>query len=322
MAEPPLHARPTTFPPRQQFSNVPLTTQKQSDHDDIFLSLSDHNAWYYPSRGFDSEETPISISGGNWDQKMAHDSRWARKGKAANWGSSKVEWEADERARKRLMSLLPAPRPPSPLTLPHLRSPSPSCDAPYELPNTRHTSFSSFVMDKSVTRSFRSTLFDELDQATTSFIEGEVSVRQALNRLWQVLSEDPDAKSKEPPLLPKREEEVGEEEEDSESRLARAPDLTPIIRKLFLVSYPDSGPPVLEPSHFASLEMQQISLEKSLATLLELQDDEREYIERLEEIQDGLGNARAQRDSIWDVVRQKAVKELHDVACGVTTDLH
>jgi hypothetical protein len=60
--------------------------------------------------------------------------------------------------------------------------------------------------------------------------------------------------------------------------------------------------------------MQLESLEKSLATLRELQDDGREYAERLQEIREGLGEVRAQRDCIWDMVRERVVMEMQDAA--------
>ena len=60
--------------------------------------------------------------------------------------------------------------------------------------------------------------------------------------------------------------------------------------------------------------MQLDKLEKSLSNLRELQDDGREYVERLEEIRGGLGDARTQRDGVWELVRRKAIQELQEVA--------
>jgi len=171
-------------------------------------------------------------------------------------------------------------------------------------------------MDKAVTHTFRSSLPDELEHATNGLIEGEATMRSALGRLWQVMSEDPDQKSSDASLIPKREDgdEEAEDQDDVRRRLARAPDLTPATHKLFLLSYPNGGPPVHEPSHFAAPEMQLDSLERSLAILRELQDDGREYVERLQEIREGLGDVRAQRNVVWDLVRERAVKELQDAA--------
>lgn len=172
-------------------------------------------------------------------------------------------------------------------------------------------------MDKSVTHTFRSGLLDELEHATNGLIEGEGVMRKALGRLWQVINEDTDKRLKDDAsVIPKREEreEDPEELDDTARKIARAPDLTPAVHKLFLLSHSNGGPPVIEPSHFASPENQLESLEKALATLRELQDDGREYVERLQEIREGLGDVRAQRNGIWDMVRERAVRELQEVA--------
>ena len=229
--------------------------------------------------------------------------------------------QAEERARKRVKLLLPQNRYSLSPSLPHLRSPSPPLTSPYLPPATQHLSYSSFVMDKAVTRSFRSGLLDELEHATNSLIEGEATMRRALGRLWQVISEDPDGHSSEASVIPKLEEdyEATDEHDTRERRLARAPDLTPSIRKVFLPPYLNSGPPVFEPSHFVSPEVQLESLEKSMGSLRELQDDGREYVERLQEIREGLGDVRDQRNGIWDMVRERAIKELQEAAFSTST---
>lgn len=180
----------------------------------------------------------------------------------------------------------------------------------------QHLNYSSFVMDKSVTHSFRSSLLDELEQATNNLIEGEATMRKALGRLWQVIGEDSEQRAKDSTLILKREEEDdGNEEDERERRYATAPDLTPAIHKVFLS---ERGPPaVFEPSHFVTPEAQLDRLEKSVAIIRELEDDGREYVERLEEIREGLGDVRAQRNVIWDMVREHAVKELQEAAFAV-----
>ncbi|TFY83740.1 hypothetical protein EWM64_g267 [Hericium alpestre] len=141
-------------------------------------------------------------------------------------------------------------------------------------------------------------------------------MKRAFGRLWQVLSEDPDRQQKDGTIIPKREviDEDADLQDETERRVARAPDLTPPAYKLFIVSYANGGPPVFEPSHFAHPEMQLESLEKSLAAIRELQDDGREYVERLEEIREEVGDIRAQRDAVWKIVRTNAVKELQNMA--------
>lgn len=302
------------------------------------LPLSDENVWYYPSHGHDSDEEELNASatGGNWGQKTAKNARWVRSGKMASWGPRMDDWQvrcnvadffllltreqAEERARKRIKLLLPqARRSPSPPTLPHLlRSPSPPLVSPYPPPTTAHLSYTSFVMDKSVTHTFRSNLLDELENATNGLIEGEAAMRSALGRLWQVISEDPDLKhdSADAPLVPKREDidDGPDGENPSRRRFVRTPDLTPPAHKLFLPSFANGGPPVHDPSPASAPAMQLEALEKGLATLRELHDDGREYVERLEEIRESIGDVRAQRNTIWDVVRDRAITELQDAA--------
>ncbi|KAJ3533730.1 hypothetical protein NMY22_g7217 [Coprinellus aureogranulatus] len=281
--------------------------------------LGDPNLWYYPSQGYSSDEDEMygpALQGGNWGRKTTKGASWMRKGKVTPWGPGCGEWEADERARKRLKLMLPQPRrSPSPPRIPHLeRSPSPPLTSPYPPPETNHLSYSSFVMDKAVTHTFRSRLLEELEQATNGLIEGETTLRRALGRLWQVMSEDPDEKEK-VPVVPKREEEDETELEDPRARrVARAPDLTPPTHKIFLLSQPNGAPPGYDPDlpHFKEKEME--TLERSLHALRELQDDGREYMERLQEIREGLGDVKAQRNIIWDVVRERAIKELQDAA--------
>jgi hypothetical protein len=172
-------------------------------------------------------------------------------------------------------------------------------------------------MDKAVTHSFRSSLLDELEQATNSLIEGEATMRKALGRLWQVIAEDAEVRPGDAALIPKREEEEEDtnEEDGREQRIARAPDLSPAIHKIFLSERGSAV--VFEQSHFVTPEAQLDRLEKSVAIIRELQDDGREYVERLEEIREGLGDVRAQRNVIWDMVREHAVKELQDAAFAV-----
>ncbi|KAA1468545.1 hypothetical protein DENSPDRAFT_833877 [Dentipellis sp. KUC8613] len=296
--------RPASFYEEQSYASTPF---------------NDSNSWYYPSKGHDSEDddAPTGSLMGNWRRKTLKGARWMRKGKMAAWGPGIDEWEAEDRARKRLKLLLPPEkRSPSPPTLPHLRSPSPPLTAPYPMPDSQHLNYASFVMDGAVTHSFRSHLLEDLERATNGLIEGEASMKCAFGRLWQVLSEAPDRQPHSETVVPKREivDEETELEDERERRYARAPDLTPPAHKLFIVSYANGGPPVFEPSHFSHPEMQLETLDKSLATIRELQDDGREYVERLEEIREGLGEIKAQRDAVWKMVRTNAVKELQNMA--------
>nr|GAT49742.1 predicted protein [Mycena chlorophos] len=276
----------------------------------IPLPLSDSAAWYYPSLGIadeDEYDDEQYDNRGNWGNKGKR-SRWSRRGKMTSWGPGGGNGQEEEHARKRMRLLLPPEtRSPSPPTLPHLdRASAPAFTAPYPPPNTIPQSFTECVLDKDVTHTFRSTLLDELEQSTNELVEGESTLRRALGRLWQVLREETDGGSA-PVVVAKREDE-DDEQDDVAKRLSRAPDLTPSAHKLFL-SQPD-GPPVYDPSHFATPLIQQDALDKSLATLRELQDDGREYTERLEEIREGLGDVRGQRTVVWNWLRTQAFQEL------------
>ena len=175
-------------------------------------------------------------------------------------------------------------------------------------------------MDRGVTHSFRSPMLEDLERATNGLIEGEAGMKRAFGRLWEVISKDPDQVPLKDAVIPKREDE-GEDananaEGEKERRLARAPDLAPPTQKLFIVSYPNRGSPVFDPSHFVHPDMQRENLDKSLSTLRELQDDVREYVERLQEVRESLGDIRAQRDEVWTMVRASALQELQRMAGG------
>ena len=169
-------------------------------------------------------------------------------------------------------------------------------------------------MDKAVTHSFRSNLLDELEQATNHLIEGEATMRKALNRLWQVIAEDCDGPLLDPALVFKR-----EEDDDIDDRIARAPDLTPPTHKVFLPEPEDTSDqappaPINSAQALAAEIPSEKRLENAIAVIKELQDDGREYVERLEEIREGLGDVRAQRNVIWDMVRDNSVKEFQVAA--------
>lgn len=164
-------------------------------------------------------------------------------------------------------------------------------------------------------------MLDELQQVTNNIIEGEATLRRALGRLWQVMSEDPD-KNLANSVVPKREDEDGEEETDRERRLARAPDLTPASHKIFVTATPP-GPPVPGVPGYDQMppELQMETLEKSLAVLRDFQDDGREYVERLEEIREAVGDVKKQKEAVWDIIREKALRELHETASSTASAL-
>lgn len=168
-------------------------------------------------------------------------------------------------------------------------------------------------MDKAVTHSFRSSLLDELEQATNHLIEGESTMKKALGRLWQVIAEDVDLHTH--VLKLEEEDEATNDEDENERRIARAPDLRPAIHRLFISEESLAAEPPTALHSLAEKELKR--LENSVSVMRELEDDGREYVERLEEIREGLGDVRAQRNVIWDMVRENAVKELQDAAFAV-----
>ncbi len=151
-------------------------------------------------------------------------------------------------------------------------------------------------------------MLNELQQVTNNIIEGEATLRRALGRLWQVMSEDPDKRAVNG-VVPKQEDEDMVDGDPTEQRLARAPDLTPTTHKVFITTDPVPPPQGYD---FLPPEAQMETLEKSLAVLRDFQDDGREYVERLEEIREVIGDVKKQKEAVWDIVREKAIRELQD----------
>lgn len=227
--------------------------------------------------------------------------------------------QAEQRARARLRRMLGPPRSPSPPVLSHLRSLSPPLDASYARASGvgggpgSHGSYAAFVLDPAMAHSFRTHLLADLQATAENLAQGEATLSRALGRLWKVLSEEEHAADIEEGL-PKREDGEDEDVEMDERarRLARAPDVAPTMHKLFLTPFPN-GASSFEQSQFGSPEMQLENLEKGFGTLRELQDDSREYVERLQEIREGLGDVRRQRDMLWMKVRNQALHELEEI---------
>jgi hypothetical protein len=157
-----------------------------------------------------------------------------------------------------------------------------------------------------------------LEDVTNGLIEGEATLRRAMGRLWQVIAEEGEVVAKqkaEMAVVTKVEdEEDGEREEldGRERRVSRAPDLMPTIRRLFLAT-PMDGATYEGDGHLEGLE-------KAIGSLRELEDDGREYVERLEEIREGLGEVRDERNGVWGMVRQEAIEEMQEDARYGTTD--
>lgn len=270
---------------------------------------------------------------GNWGNKLVEGARWVHKGKLAAWGPERDDWEVEERARKRIKRMLPAEaRSPSPPRFPHLRSPSPPLVAPYLPPTTQHMSFTSFVLDPAAQHTFRSRMLNDLERATCGLIEGESALRRAMGRLWEVLGSEGVTRAKSvseaprSPTIPKKEDVEGDEDfseregSSASDRPSATPEIISNIHSIFIEPAQDvaesHSEAVLPTNYEASTSSidtpQEEILDKGLATLRELQEDGREYVERLEEIREGLGLVRNQRQGLWTVIRERALKEMEE----------
>jgi hypothetical protein len=95
----------------------------------------------------------------------------------------------------------------------------------------------------------------------------------------------------------------------------------PYLHKLFISPTPLPLPPTTSmpgtssagttpPKNILTPHTQMESLEWSLGVLRELADDGREYVERLQEIRDGLGRARSIRKVVWTECRLRALEDM------------
>lgn len=175
-------------------------------------------------------------------------------------------------------------------------------------------------------------MLTDLERATCGLIEGEAALRRAMGRLWEVLSDDSDtraqaAENRQNTTIPKQEDIDGDdglsprEDESVESDLqATAPEMASNLHRIFVNPHQDRFaaqmnhilPAIYEPTPIMVAQQQEETLEKGLATLRDLQEDGREYVERLEEIREGLGWVRSQKQSLWTVIRERALKEMEE----------
>ena len=85
------------------------------------------------------------------------------------------------------------------------------------------------------------------------------------------------------------------------------PELASDLRKIFIKTHADGHlncvpPAIYEPMATTIAQQQQDILEKGLTTLQDLQEDGWEYVECLEEIREGLGGVKHQKQALWTVV--------------------
>lgn len=147
----------------------------------------------------------------------------------------------------------------------------------------------------------------ELEGTATELIAGEAALRKAFGGLWRALEGDI---AKRDNGLTRRDDEGNDMEDDEEDDdLRRREHDIPPIQKLFIT--PTAIPlPGSEPRTFLSTQSQAESLEWAMGGLRDLADDGKEYTLRLEEIRDGLGQARAIRTAVWRQARVEALEEM------------
>ncbi|KZT40115.1 hypothetical protein SISSUDRAFT_983781 [Sistotremastrum suecicum HHB10207 ss-3] len=261
----------------------------------------------------DDEELSVGNPRGNWGNKLVKGAQWVRRGKIVAWSPGRDDAEMEDLVRSRVKKMLPRPdRSPSPPLLPHLRSPSPPLVAMHPSLSPQNRSYTSFIMDQSVQHSFRSPLLEDLEKATESLIEGEAALRRSLGRLWQLLSEP------EPSQAETTSMQVDGEStppiQDEQAMMDQTLEFTEPVSK-FIV--PPANEILEQAERLQNLQKQNEVIEKNLNTLRDLQDDSREYVERLEEIRESLGGIQCQRTALWNVLREKALAEMQDTSAVV-----
>jgi len=172
--------------------------------------------------------------------------------------------------------------------------------------------------------SFRSEMMQDISRAIGNLIDGEAAMKRALGRLWHVLEDVPENQNRTSATTNGTVTVNGDANHDSmdlsppaskENDTAVAdpianrhdgykPELTPPIEAFFLNGHPP-GPENGRPPPFEVLL-------DGVGVLQELQDDSREYVDRLEEIREGIGSALCQRDALWSLIREKALSEMKE----------
>lgn len=221
----------------------------------------------------------------------------------------------DEKARQRLRRVMPRSRSPTPEipTLPHLRSSTPPLTASYTHMPTISRDFTSFVLDPSVQHAFTSTHFTSLQDTATELIAGEAAMRKAFGGLWRILQGE--LQRRDP--ADSQDEDGGEEGDEDDMRVSlrrwrRDPTLPeiPPLADLFVSPVPVALGGASD--RYVSSQSQLETFEWCLGVMRELADHGKEYLSRLEEIRNGLGEAGAIRRSVWQACRKTALDEMAD----------
>lgn len=248
----------------------------------------------------------------------------------------------DDKARKRLRRVMPRSRSPTPEppTLPHLRrSSTPPLTASYtSVPALTSRDFTSLILDPSVQHTFTSTHLGSLQDTATELIAGEAATRKAFGALWRILQGDLQRRDRDHFDSPEDEDDDAEDQDLDERerdvrmslrRSRRDPNLAevPPLSNLFVSPVPvalgsggnpsvpapgSNGPTASGTERFISPQSQLETFEWCLGVMRELADHGKEYLSRLEEIRNGLGEAGATRAAVWRACRKGALDELVD----------
>lgn len=224
--------------------------------------------------------------------------------------------QTDEKARQRLRRVMPRSRSPTPEipTLPHLRSSTPPLVASYTHMPTISRDFTSFVLDPTVQHAFTSSHFTSLQDTATELVAGEAAMRKAFGGVWRILQGDLQRRE---PTDPQDEcGEEGDEDEDDVrvslrvSRRDPTPPEIPPLADLFVSPVPVTLGGASD--RYISPQSQLETFEWCLGVMRELADHGKEYLSRLEEIRNGLGEAGAVRRAVWQACRKTAIDEMAD----------
>ncbi|KAG8835352.1 hypothetical protein FRC17_003835 [Serendipita sp. 399] len=299
----------------------------------------------------DAEELPPGITGGNWGRKHIKGTRFLRRDHISAWGPTRAQYDVEERARKRLRPILseitgkPVEQDP---ILPHLRSPSPPMLGPFTPAPIHHSSYTASVFDPNVGASFRSNLLNSLERSASDLIQSEIGVHRALGRFWTVLTETANRMAQEHrhTIMQEQEEKLSQQRPNMDveptdgpplvngeketlptlvappypavpsSRLLELDEFTTsnVVMNMFTVPkditfyYPSSPTDVVTVPYNSQIDV----VKRALLAIRELQEDNRECMERLEDIRELLGKVKGLRDAVWAIMRSRAIKEIEN----------
>ncbi|KZP01022.1 hypothetical protein CALVIDRAFT_560305 [Calocera viscosa TUFC12733] len=289
-------------------------------------------------------ETRASTGGDNWGKKLHNANRYMRKRRLGPAGIYTADFQAEERARKRVKLLLPS-RSPSPAALeppgfkefhsppasPHLPptnlDPAPSLSSFLAAPGTRH--------------SFDPMMLNNLSKMTRDLIKSEGEGNRSLGRLFFLLSEKASLGNLDAPLNENTEVDMGspndmdgikEEPQTpavpqfpngiSAPRNGRSPSMVidggPVIPQayhdLFVtpggITLPDRRDLGEAETYFPSAAHQVAAVNQWLTQIRGVYDDLREYLRQLDRVHVGIAKAQLGRKRVWAALRTEVAKEL------------